>query len=99
MADLLTVKLFLNSVISTKGAKFMILDISNFYLNTPLKQKEYVRLKLDDFPEDVIENYKSQNKDTPDGFVYVAIKGGMYGLTQGGILSQDLLEYILENHG
>jgi hypothetical protein len=31
-ADLITVKLLLNSVISTPGAKFMSLDISNFYL-------------------------------------------------------------------
>ena len=33
-ADMLTVKLLLNSVMSTKGAKFMSIDIKNFYLNT-----------------------------------------------------------------
>ena len=55
-ADLLTVKLLINSVISTKGAKFMILDIYHFYLMTPLKRKEYVRMKLSDFPENVIEH-------------------------------------------
>ena len=38
-ADLLTVKLLLNSVISTQGAKFFTMDISNFYLNRALKQK------------------------------------------------------------
>ena len=38
-ADLLTVKLLLKSVISTEGARFMILDISNIYLMTPLKRK------------------------------------------------------------
>ena len=37
--DLLTVKLLLNSVISTKGEKFMILDTLNVYLMTPLKRK------------------------------------------------------------
>ena len=31
-ADLLTVKLLINSIMSTKGAKFFTLDISNFYL-------------------------------------------------------------------
>ena len=50
-ADLLTVKILLNSVISTEGARFMILDISSFYLMTPLKRKEYVKMKLSDFPE------------------------------------------------
>ena len=47
-ADLLTVKLLLNIVISTDGARFMILDISNFYLMNPLKRKEYVKMKLSD---------------------------------------------------
>ena len=44
-ADLLTVKHLLNSTISTPGAKFMTLDIKDFYLNTPLKRYEYLRLK------------------------------------------------------
>ena len=33
-ADMLTLKLLLNRVISTKGAKFMSIDIKKFYLNT-----------------------------------------------------------------
>ena len=37
-ADMLVAKLQFNSVISTKGARFMTMDISNFYLMTPLKQ-------------------------------------------------------------
>jgi len=36
-ADLLLAKIMFNSVVSTKNAKFMTLDIGNFYLNTPLK--------------------------------------------------------------
>ena len=32
-ADLLTVKLLFNSIVSTPNAKFMSIDISNFYLN------------------------------------------------------------------
>ena len=36
-ASLLTVKMLLNSVISTRGAKFMTLDIKDFYLNTPME--------------------------------------------------------------
>jgi len=50
-------KLLVNSVISTPGAKFMTMDISNFYLMTPLKRKEYLRMKLSDIPEDVIKQY------------------------------------------
>ena len=36
--DLLTVKLLLNSIVSTLGAKFMTIDIKDFYLNTPMAQ-------------------------------------------------------------
>jgi len=91
-ADLLTVKLLLNSVVSTPGAKFMTIDISNFYLNTPLDRYEYIKMKLENFPEDVIEHYNLRDKVTPDGFVYAECRRGMYGLPQSGILAQQLLE-------
>ena len=37
-ADMLLVKILFNIVISTKDAKFMTGNITNFYLMTPLKQ-------------------------------------------------------------
>ena len=36
-ADMLVAKLLFDSVVSTKDVKFMTMDISNFYLMTPLK--------------------------------------------------------------
>ncbi len=56
-ANLITVKLLINSIISTTGAKFMMMDIQDFYLNTPMVRYEYMRLKLSDMPADVIEHY------------------------------------------
>eukprot|EP00804_Cyclotella_cryptica_P019948 CCRYP_007857-RA/>CCRYP_007857-RA protein AED:0.46 eAED:0.46 QI:0/-1/0/1/-1/1/1/0/132 len=47
-ADMLTTKILLNSAISTKGARFMTIDIKDFYLNTPMVRPEYMRLKLSD---------------------------------------------------
>ena len=41
-AEMLVAKLLFNSVISTKGARFMTMDISNFYLMTPLSCPEYI---------------------------------------------------------
>jgi hypothetical protein len=52
-ANLLTVKLLLNSIISTPNAKIMTMDIKDFYLNTPMAQYEDMRLRLADMPEDV----------------------------------------------
>eukprot|EP00972_Heterocapsa_arctica_P041650 6140471-Heterocapsa_arctica.AAC.1 len=44
-ANLLLIKIFLNSVISTKGARFAGADIANFYLMTPLTRPEYVNIR------------------------------------------------------
>ena len=44
-AEMLAAKLLFNSVISTPGARFMTMDISIFYLMTPLLRPEYIRIK------------------------------------------------------
>ena len=92
-ADLFTVKLLLNSVVSmlTNGAKFFTLDIKNFHLNTPMERFEYMRLKMKDIPENVIEKYELKSKEE-GGQVYVEIRKEMYGRPQVGILAQKLLE-------
>ena len=87
-ADLLTVKLLLNSIISTPNAKFMTMDIKDFYLNTPMARYEYMRLRLADMPKDVKAHYKLEEIATPDGYIYCKIQKGMYGLPQAGIISQ-----------
>ena len=60
------VKIFFNSVISTKGAKCVMLDVKDFYLNTPMARYEYMRLKLADMPADVIERIEVIKAPTPD---------------------------------
>jgi hypothetical protein len=50
-ADLLTLKLLINSIISTAGAKFMTMDIKDFYLNIPMARYEYMRLRIADMPD------------------------------------------------
>ena len=39
IADLITMKLLLNSILSVLGAKFMSINIKNFYLEMELKEK------------------------------------------------------------
>jgi hypothetical protein len=90
-ADLITVKILLNSIVSTLNAKFMTIDLKDFYLMTPMTQKEYFRMKLDLFPADIIEEYKLQDVVDPDGNVYCEVTRGMYGLPQAGIIAQELL--------
>ena len=60
-ASLETFKMHLNSVVSTPGAKYMTMDISNMYLNTPLDQYEYMWMKLSDIPQQIIDQYNLNN--------------------------------------
>ncbi|KAL7475780.1 hypothetical protein ACHAW6_001683, partial [Cyclotella cf. meneghiniana] len=98
-AKMPTAKHVFNSVISTRGAKFMTMDISIFYRLTPMPQLEYLRLKLNDIPKEIIEEYHLQDITKPDGTIYVLICLGMYGLPQAGLLANKLLEKWLNVHG
>jgi hypothetical protein len=76
-----------------------VTDIKDFYLNTPMARYEYMRLKLSNMLDDVIEHYNLQAITTANGFVYCEIRKGMYGLPQAGIIAQQLLETRLAVHG
>jgi hypothetical protein len=97
-ADLTLVKMHFNSVISTWGAQYMTLDVKNFYLKRPMVRYEYVCIRINDIPEEIIVEYNLHKKVTKDGYVYVKIQKGMYGLPQAGILAQELLEKQLNKH-
>lgn len=57
-ADMLTFKLLFNSVMLTRGAKFMLLDYSNFYLIMTMDRYTYLQMNLLDFPKSLIQQYK-----------------------------------------
>jgi hypothetical protein len=97
--EMLVAKMLFNSVISTKGARFMTMDISNFYLMTPLHRAEFIQIKLSDIPNEVIREYKLREKATKNGSIYIRAKRGMHGLPQAGLLANKLLERCLNKHG
>ena len=97
--DLLTVKLLLNSVISTPDAKSMTIDIKDFYLNTHMDRFKYMKLKISDLPEDFVKLYDLASKVDKNGFIYLEVRRSMYGLPQAGIVAQQLLEKRLNNKG
>ena len=53
-ADLIVVKTLLNSVVSTPNAKFLTIDVKDFYLNTPMEQYEYMRIPVKYIPADIM---------------------------------------------
>ena len=55
----------------------MTMDIANFYLMTPLKRPEYVKIKLRDIPEEIIVEYKLRDLAAADSNVYIKATRGM----------------------
>jgi hypothetical protein len=97
--DMITVKLLLNSFISTKNAHYCTIDLKNFYLNTPMDRPEYMRMKIGDVPPNFVKAYNLINLATNNGTIHIKIQKGMYGLPQTGILAQNILEKRLNQHG
>jgi hypothetical protein len=85
-AGLTTAKILINSIISILGAKFLVIDIKKFYLNTPLGRFEYMVINLSLLPQETIDKYNLIEL-AQDRKVYIEIQKGMYGLPQAGILA------------
>jgi hypothetical protein len=98
-AEMLVAKMLFNSVISTRGAWFMTMDISNVYLMTPLHRPESIRMKLSNIPDKIIDEYKLRDKTTPSGSIYIVANCGIYGLPQSGLITNKPLEKRLNEHG
>jgi hypothetical protein len=95
---LTTAKTLINSVISTLGAKFLVIDIKSFYLNTPLGRFEYMVINFSSLPQETIDKY-DLIKLAQDGKVYIKIQKGMHGLPQSGIPAKELLQRNLARDG
>ena len=100
-ASLLETKLILNSTISDcdKGSRFFTADVKDFFLATPMKDAEYMKVPLKYFPTDIIDKYNLRNLVTHDKYIFIKIKKGMYGLKQAAVLAYKQLVKNLGNHG
>ena len=76
----------------------MCSDIANFYLNNPKDRNRYIKLPLENFPDEIIQPYKLQDL-AHKIFVYVEIQKGVYGLPQSGKNPNDKLKVHLEKIG
>ena len=97
--EMLLVKTHLNSVILTPNARYMTIDIGNFYLDTPMIRPEYFGIHMLLIPDEVINEYNLCKIAIPDGYIYAEVTKGMYGLPQAGLLANELLEKQLQEHG
>jgi hypothetical protein len=97
-AEMTTVKLLLNSTISTSGARFMCTDVKDFYLNTAMDRYEYMWIPINLLDATVLAAYELQDLIV-NGRVLVEIQKGMYGLPQAGRIAYDKLVNHLAPHG
>ena len=94
-AGLETIKIHINSTISTKDTKYAAADIGNFYTNSKLESSECMRIHPSLIPQEIIDEYDAMQYVEADGYVYVEITGAMYGLSQSGrIANIDLQKHL-----
>ena len=58
-----------------------------------------MQMKLEDLPHKFADMNDLTKIAEDDGNVYIRIQEGMYGLPQAGILAQQKLEQLLNEHG
>jgi hypothetical protein len=97
-ADITTFKILINSTLSTEDAAILMMDIKNCYLGTLLPRYEYMKMLLSRCPEEIVQKY-NLNVLAVDGWVYIEIRKGMYGLKQAGLLANQLLQTRLAPFG
>ena len=76
----------------------MIADVKNFYLNNPMKEPEYMNFPVRLIPDEIKVEYKV-SKFEHEGYVYVKINKGMYGMEHAGLKANELLAKKLAKHG
>ena len=98
-ADIETIKLHWNHILSTRKGKHMTIDIENMHLNTPLDQHECMKMPLKDIPQEIIDQHQLQTKVASDGCVHIEIRRAMCGSRQSGKLANNQLKENLAKHG
>jgi hypothetical protein len=97
-SDLTTFKIAINAVLSTPNCRGCAIDLSDFYLMTRLDTPEYMRIHASLLSQLIIDYYKLDVIIAPDGYVYVRIDGGMYGLKKAGRIANEALVKRLATH-
>ena len=76
----------------------MCSDINGFYLETPLPKFEFMKMSMRDTLQELRDLY-GLNVMAKNGFIYMCIPKGMYGLPASGILANKLVKSRLAKKG
>ena len=78
---------------------FLQKDIKDYFLQSPLKTPEYLRIPYKWIPEEIRQQYNTDNIVDNDGYIYVEICKGMYGLKQAARLAYDQIFKVIQHFG
>jgi hypothetical protein len=86
--SMLDAKLHINSTISDAkhGARYLGLDIKNYFLGTPLKYFQYMRDHPSSIPQEIWDD-PGYSIFVAAGYIYLEIRRGMYGLLEAAIIA------------
>ena len=75
-SNLLETKVLINSIISdtNKGARFVSLNIKDYFLATPIRDPEYIRAPYKYFLLGIRNRYRLDLKVTLSGYIFSKIK-------------------------
>jgi hypothetical protein len=95
--DITTSKLHWNSILSTQQAKYMCLDLKNFYLSATLDRYKYMRIPISLLPSWIVAHYNLLHK-VVKGHIYLKMQRAVWCLPQAGILANKFLHKRLAPH-
>ena len=64
-----------------------------------MSRADYMRIHSKYFPPDIRDRYEIEGLVEADGYVYIKIIKGVYGLTQAAIISYNQLISHMDPHG
>jgi hypothetical protein len=87
--SMLDAKMHINTTISDAkhGARHLGLDIKNYFLGTPMSYFQYMRVQQSVIPQEVWNDPRYDIQVAADGYVYLQIRRGMYGLKEAAIIA------------
>lgn len=100
-AEINTIKMLQNSVLSTLNTCYITIDIKDMYLadNKEMDEFEYFQLLYSYFLQRLKDAYNLQDYVADNGMVYQEVQKGMYGLPHTGILAHKALVKYMNKNG
>ena len=96
--DILSVKCFLNSIISDADCTHITADIKDFYLQHKLDHPEYTSFPISWIPRSNRSEFNVANLPD-DATLFYRIDKALYGMPQAGMIAQRELTRHLAQHG